>query len=218
MEATWNRLEAVMESKQSVGPEAPAREGEPSQEPSQDPRIRRTREQLQQALDILLQKKEFDRISVQDLADEAGVNRATFYDHYPDKFALLECKVASDFNALLAQRGVCFDGTCTGALRSIVLGVCDFMALTQGAACQRQRQMAPHLETAMVAVVRQMLLEGLKRHEVGGGVSAEMRAATLSWAILGAAKEWVRTPERPTSEAIADTVVGLIAPILHPAG
>ncbi|QMV20311.1 TetR family transcriptional regulator [Granulicella sp. 5B5] len=186
-------------------------------ETSQDPRIRRTRDLLQQALDSLLKQKEFDRISVQDITDEAGVNRATFYAHYPDKFALLECKVAGDFNALLVERGVTFDGTCAGALRSIVLGVCDFLALTQGSACQRQRQMEPHLETAMVAVVRKMLLDGLRRHDDGSDISPDLRAATISWAILGAAKEWVRTPERPASDEIAGTVVRMIAPILHPA-
>ncbi|MGD1097474.1 MAG: helix-turn-helix domain-containing protein, partial [Bryobacteraceae bacterium] len=55
-----------------------------------DPRIRRTRQLFHQALEKLLEKKEFDEISVQDIADAATVNRATFYDHYPDKFALLE--------------------------------------------------------------------------------------------------------------------------------
>jgi AcrR family transcriptional regulator len=182
---------------------------------SQDPRIRRTRDLLQQAFGTLLKQKEFEKISVQDITDLATVNRATFYAHYPDKFALLECKVASDFHALLAERKVVFDGTCTGALLNIVLGVCDFLAMTQGSPCQRQRQMVPHLETAIAVVVQRMILEGLKSHEDGNCISADLRAATVSWAILGAAKEWVRTPDRPTSDEIAGTVVEMVAPILH---
>lgn len=182
-----------------------------------DPRIRRTRDLLQLALDSLLKQKDFDKISVQDITDEAGVNRATFYAHYPDKFALLECKVAGDFHALLAERRVTFDGTCSGALQNIVLGVCDFLARTQGSACQRQRQMEPHLETAMVAVVKKMLLDGLRRHADGNPISADLRAATMSWAILGASREWIRTPNRVASDEIAPTIAGMIAPILHPA-
>lgn len=212
----WNRLDAMAESAQSDGLAVVA--ALPGTEASQDPRIRRTRELLQQALDALLQQKEFEKITVQDITDEAGVNRATFYAHYPDKFALLECKVAGDFNALLAERGVTFDGTCAGALRNMVLGVCDFLALTQGTACQRQRQMAPHLETAMGAVVRTMLLDGLRRHEGSSGVAPELRAAAISWAIVGAAKEWVRTPDRPASDEIAGTLVGMIGPMMQPAG
>ena len=58
-----------------------------------DPRVRRTRQLLQEALRKLLKIKEFDKISVQDISDAATVNRATFYDHYDDKFGLLECMV-----------------------------------------------------------------------------------------------------------------------------
>jgi len=155
-----------------------------------DPRIRRTRELLQQALAKLLENKEFEKISVHDIAAAATVNRATFYAHYPDKFALLECMVGARFQALLDARGVVFDGSCQGALSAIVLGVCDFLA---GSACHstdRGRQMEPHMESAVVAVVRRMLLNGLKQRRPESGVSPEMVAATASWAIYGAAKEW----------------------------
>ena len=178
-----------------------------------DPRIRRTRQLLQRALVKLMETKEFEKISVQDITEAATVNRATFYDHYGDKFALLECMVAARFQELLAQRGVQFDGTCASALRALVLGVCDYLAGTPGVACERQRQMEPHLESAVIGVVRQMILEGLKQHPPARGVSPEMIATTVSWAIYGAAKEWVRTPNRCRSEQIVETVVTLVAPI-----
>jgi len=185
-----------------------------------DPRIRRTRQMLQQALGKLLETKEFENISVQDITEAATVNRATFYDHYPDKFALLECMVAGRFDELLAERGVCFDGSCSSALNAIVLSVCDYLAGTPGMACERQRQMEPHFESAVIAVVRKMILDGLKRHPSKNPVSPEMIATTVSWAIYGAAQEWVRTPNRPRSEEIVETVVTLVAPILAsmPAG
>ena len=182
--------------------------------PAMDPRIRRTRELLQQALANLLETKEFEKISVQDITDAATLNRATFYAHYPDKFALLECMVGARFQALLDARGVVFDGTCQGALRAIVLGVCDFLATSLGRTSDGDRQMGPHLESAVVAVVRRMLLGGLQQHPAGS-ISPQMVAATASWAIYGAAKEWAQTPNRSPSEAMAETVVHLVGPILH---
>jgi AcrR family transcriptional regulator len=179
-----------------------------------DPRIRRTRQLLQQALAKLMETKEFEKISVQDITEAATLNRATFYDHYGDKFALLECMVAARFEELLAQRGVQFDGTCASALQALVLGVCDYLAGTPGVTCERQRQMEPHLESAVIGVVRRMILEGLKQHPAARGVSPEMIATTVSWAIYGAAKEWVRTPNRCRSDEIVETVVTLVAPIL----
>lgn len=176
-----------------------------------DPRIRRTRHLLQQALEKLLETKDFESISVQDITEAATLNRATFYDHYPDKFALLECMVARQFYGLLAQRSVKFDGTCPSALRGVVLGVCDYVAGIPGT--ERQRQLEPHLESAVVAVVRNMILAGLKQNPPERNASPEMIAATTSWAIYGAAKEWARAAERVPSEEIVNTIMELVLPI-----
>ena len=179
-----------------------------------DPRVKRTRELLQQALGKLLETKEFEKISVQDITDEATVNRATFYAHYPDKFALFECMVGARFHQLLADRGVTFNGTCASALYHFALGVCDYLAQMPRSECERQRQMEPHLESAVIAVVRKMILEGVTQHPPPSGDSPELIASTVSWAIFGAAKEWMLTPDRVPSEVIATTVIRLVGPIL----
>jgi len=44
-----------------------------------DPRIRRTRQLLQDALKRLLEEKEFDKITIQNITEAATLNRATFY-------------------------------------------------------------------------------------------------------------------------------------------
>lgn len=179
-----------------------------------DPRVRRTRQMLQSALGNLLGRKHFEDISVQDIADAATLNRATFYDHYNDKFALLECMVGSRFNELLAKRGVCFDGSCAGALKTIVLGICDFLKESLGTECEHKGQLEPHLESAVVAVVRKMILDGLRQQPSERTISPEMIASTVSWAIFGAAKEWIRTPNRCSPDEIVETVTNLVAPIL----
>lgn len=186
---------------------------------STDPRIRRTRQLLQQALAQLLQTREFDKLSVQEITDAAGVNRATFYAHYPDKFALLECMVAARFHALLDERGVVFEGGCPSAITGIILGVCDFLtqSVTQPHVdCPSATHLPPHMESAIIAVVRNMLLDGVRKHPPAGDYSPELLAATASWAIYGAAREWLRTPNHPPSETIAPTLQQLVIPILHP--
>jgi AcrR family transcriptional regulator len=181
---------------------------------SLDPRIRRTRLLLHQALEKLLVEKEFDKISVQDIAEAATLNRATFYDHYADKYALLECVVAVRFSGLLAKRGVGFDGGCASALRAMVLGVCDYLAEVPRMECERQMQMEPHMEAAVISVVRRMLLEGLEKHRSQNGLPSAFLASAVSWAMFGAAKEWVRTPGRCSSDAMADDIMGLLGPML----
>jgi hypothetical protein len=123
--------------------------------------------------------------------------------------------VASRFHDLLAERDVQFDAACQSALQGIVMAVCDYLARMQRPDCKRELE--PHMETAIIAVVRRTLLEGLQRHPPEDGIAPEMIAATASWAIYGAAKEWVRTADRCPSEEIAKTVMTLVAPIFQQA-
>src|SRR5438128_548573 len=69
-----------------------------------DPRVRRTRQWLQQALLDLMVDKGFDAITVMDIAERAGVNRVTFYAHFNDKFALLEYAMRTGFQLKLRAR------------------------------------------------------------------------------------------------------------------
>jgi AcrR family transcriptional regulator len=178
-----------------------------------DPRIRRTRQLLQQALEKLLETKEFEKISVQDIADQATVNRATFYDHYNDKSALLVAMIGCRFRQLLAERQVQVDGTCAAALKALVLAVGEYLTRMQGP--EGTRAVEPHMESAMIAVVRHILMEGLSKHPPKDGVPIELVAAAASWAIYGAVKEWAHTPERCPADQLADTVLRMVAPILQ---
>lgn len=55
-----------------------------------DRRVRRTKKQLEEALIRLLGKKSIQKISVRELADEADITRATFYQHYRDPYEMLK--------------------------------------------------------------------------------------------------------------------------------
>ena len=70
-----------------------------------DPRIERTREALRGALMALIEEKGFDAISVQDIAERARLNRATFYLHYRDKQDLLIRTGEAVFDSLVAEAG-----------------------------------------------------------------------------------------------------------------
>ena len=60
-----------------------------SEAPSNDPRARRTRDAFEQAFGRLLGERPLQRITVTDIAEEAGYARHTFYNHYETKEDLL---------------------------------------------------------------------------------------------------------------------------------
>lgn len=178
-----------------------------------DPRIRRTRQLLQGALRTLMQTRSFDEISVQDITDAATVNRATFYDHYTDKFALLDAMVGGGFHKLLHERNVSFDGTCPSAAASIILATCDYLTESHGdRACTKQNAFEPLMESAMTAAIRRVLIRGMKD---GATDVSEMVATTASWAIYGAVKQWFYTPEHAPAEEIVGRILQLVMPILE---
>ena len=185
-----------------------------------DPRIRRTRQLLQGALLKLMQKKSFDEISVQDIAEAATVNRATFYDHYTDKFALLEALVAGGFHRLLEERRVQYDGSCASAAGPVILAACEYLSASQAdrSACLRQSAFDPLIEAAMAKAIRRVLLGGMPAAKSAPEVSPELIATACSWAIAGAIKQWISTPERAPADQMVPIILKLVAPILQQAG
>jgi len=175
-----------------------------------DPRILRSRRMLMDSLATLLNKKEFEDISVQEIADEATLNRATFYLHYADKNALLQAMTGARFRDLLQRRSISFTD-CTGALRAIALGVCDYLA--ESTSCPAQLARIP-LERSVIPVVEDMFKEGISRHTPAPGVDAGLLAATAAWAVFGAARRWFQTADRIPAEEMAAKIETMVGPVI----
>ena len=175
-----------------------------------DPRILRSRRMLMDALARLLMKKEFEDVSVQEIADEATLNRATFYLHYADKNALLQAMTESRFSNLIKRRAITFTD-CNGALRAIALGVCDY--LVENTSCPTQLARIP-LEGSIIPVVEGMFKEGLALHGIAPGVDPALLASTAAWAVFGAARRWFQTANRIPAEDMAARIETMVSPIL----
>lgn len=78
-----------------------------------DLRVLRTRKMITQAFFSLLRNKKFEKISIQEIADAAMINRATFYAHYADKQDLYDSLIDTfimDFIKILDEQNP-VDGT-----------------------------------------------------------------------------------------------------------
>ena len=56
----------------------------------EDARVVRTKRDLRNALEELLQEKNFDELSVKDITDKALISKNTFYNNFQDKEELLQ--------------------------------------------------------------------------------------------------------------------------------
>lgn len=83
---------------------------------NEDPRIQRSKKSFERALLNLLKEVEFEKITVSAIAEEAQLNRATFYLHYEDKEDLLESyltRALDEFkeNAVIEHQEFSFDNS-----------------------------------------------------------------------------------------------------------
>lgn len=179
-----------------------------------DPRVRRTRQLLVQAFFELLSTKDFEAISVQDIAEKATVNRATFYDHFSDKFGLLDYTIEDSFQQLLRTRMNDATPAEPEGLRRIILALCDYLEELASRCPKHRRQFEPMVESKIKTLVRDVLLSSLKCPKGDGHAAPELVATMASWAMYGAALEWSRSKAQPAEDFVV-TVLPLITATLQ---
>lgn len=71
-----------------------------------DRRVRKTKKLMTDALAKLLSEKPLNNITVREIADEADINRGTFYLHYKDVFDMVEKiqdEIFDKFNTIISE-------------------------------------------------------------------------------------------------------------------
>jgi AcrR family transcriptional regulator len=185
----------------------------PNEAEKLDPRVKRTRQMIEQAFLELVKEKGFQAISVQDVTERAGINRATFYAHFPDKFALLDHAIQQGFRQEIEQRMLNACHFTNENLRILILTVCEFVADTHGHCARVEHQFQALVEAQVRAQVYGLLNHWLENIPLlqNTVVSRERAATAASWAIYGLATEWSRNKRQPPLEQYADEVLPLVA-------
>ncbi|HUP28314.1 MAG TPA: TetR family transcriptional regulator [Chloroflexia bacterium] len=177
-----------------------------------DPRVKRTRRLLLQAFSSLQKEKNINAISVQDIAERATVNRATFYAHFEDKYALMDGWMREEFRHMLASRLPADSMLTTHTLRSLITAVFDFLSGFYTTCKRSDTQFEPMFETAMQQELYSVLLSWLK-HAPGGKSSPNAMEATalvVSWAIFGPAVQWSRGDRLVPADQITRDVMRVV--------
>ena len=176
-----------------------------------DPRFKRTRSLILQAFMELLPEKGFQAVSVQDITEKAGINRATFYAHFPDKYALLDHSIQQGFRQEIGKRMLDACHYSDENLKSLIITVCEFVSNANSHCAPSQPQFESLVE-AQVKNQLQGLLEVWLEKE-GATIDSKTAATAASWAIYGLVLQWThdKSKKKPSAEKFADQVLPLIA-------
>ncbi len=178
-----------------------------------DPRVKRTHQLLQQALQELSQEKCFASITVQDIAERATLNRATFYAHFEDKYELVDSIIRKQFQREVASKlppGSRWEVT---TLRVLIGAVFDFLPEVHNQCQPTATPFEPLFERAVQQELAKLFVSWLEQapaSETAWRVPRETIALVMSWAIFGAAVQWSRGGRTPSAEQMVDQVLIVI--------
>lgn len=174
-----------------------------------DPRVKRTRNLILSSFESLLAEKGFESISVQDVTDKAEINRATFYAHFPDKYALLDYSISQMFLQEIEKRTLNACHYTPDNLRNLILAVCDFLAGMHSECAQPHQQFESLTEGTIKNILFELLSHWLK--QTGTKISTDIPATVATWAIYGLASHYSHLKKRPALEKFVDDAFPLVA-------
>jgi AcrR family transcriptional regulator len=177
----------------------------------EDRRIQRTRQLLRQASIEVMREKGFTATSIQEITERANVNRGTFYDHFADKYALVEALMREEFQRLVSILPPVsrWDRRALHLLIRVILE--DFRDVQRR--CHPIGNIDPLTERVIQEELAALLLTWLnegREEEARGAISMETIARTMSWAIVGAALQWSLEPTTMPSEQMAHDIMLLL--------
>jgi AcrR family transcriptional regulator len=174
-----------------------------------DPRVKRTRYLLERAFIEVLNEKGFQAVSVQDITDRAGVNRATFYAHFEDKYALLDHSIRQWFRQEIEKRMLNACHFSMDNLRLLIVAVCEFVSHASSHCKPPSAKFESLMETQVKAQLQELLQAWIE--QVGSDLDAKTGATAASWAIYGLALQWSRDKNHLPVEKFAEQVLPLAA-------
>jgi AcrR family transcriptional regulator len=183
-----------------------------------DPRVLRTRELVAKAFMAELERLGFEALSVQDVVQRAGINRATFYDHFEDKFALAKHVLRGGLEDAVGASGLRTRGLDAVALKLLMQTICEFLSAVHTHCKPPYTQVDSLVETQAVAMVKDMFAAWLRRPPAGwrklSPSQRELSATAASWALYGLALSGItkagRTPGRASIASAVPHVASLL--------
>lgn len=181
------------------------------EEPRIDPRIKRTRAALREALTTLLRDRGFEDITLGDIAETAGLNRATIYKHHADKFDLLATWITDDLRHRLIEHCMCAT-TGEAKLRGSIVAACECMQWIASLGRPDDRLLRPIAEARVKDMLMRLVVFSLEAKFAKALVPVDLAAAMTSSAICGAAVAWAAQPRK--LEAHVDKTMTALSAII----
>lgn len=152
-----------------------------------DRRVIRTRTLLREALLELMMKQDFQQITVQDITNHAMINRATFYAHFEDKYALFDYAIKTLFQDHLEANMPESNHLSYDNLQLLALSTLTFLSQFMGHCAPSHRNKDLPFEKQIQSYLHEVLYHWLTKADplvISPNISNNLIATATSSAIL----------------------------------
>ena len=174
-----------------------------------DPRVLRTRQLIKEAFSILLQKKGFDAITIKDIAQKAAINRATFYAHYEDKYALLEEIIEQAFHKMFPKQVMYAQEFTDEICNQLILMTYNYIVTFYNTCRMDSKSIATIVDEKIRNMLKQMIesifLKG-NTFRIEDNLNIKIISAMTCSAISGGAYSWFKAGENDRTDLLVDIV------------
>jgi AcrR family transcriptional regulator len=175
-----------------------------------DRRVVKTRKAITEAFIGLLEERDFEQITINDIADRADVNRGTVYLHYTDKFDLLDQSIETYLQQLVESCMV--EGPTTPmTIKDALLRT--FRYLEQHAPVYSTlltRKGIPAFRNRLMTLLIQGVEEQVDACGIHKGLNREITIQFLASAAAGLLEWWIMNSMPYPAEEIAEELISML--------
>ena len=167
-----------------------------------------TKRALEQSLKNLLLKKPLTKITINDIAEDCGINRMTFYYHFKDIYDLVEWSCMEDARKALEENKT-YDTWQHGFLQIFAAVLENKPFIMNVYRCVHQEQVEKYLKP----LVDDLLLGVINEEAAGMTVREEDKdfiAQIYSYIFIGLMLDWIKDDMREDPKPIVDRLARLI--------
>lgn len=167
-----------------------------------------TKRAIGQSLKNLLSKKPLEKITINDIAEDCGINRMTFYYHFKDIYDLVEWICLEDARKALEEKKT-YSTWQQGFLQIFKVVHENKLFVMNVYRCVHQEQVEQYLKP----LVDHLLLDVIEEEAIGMAVREEDKkfvAHMYSYIFVGLMLDWVKDDMRQDPEKLVNQLATLI--------